>query len=71
MSTSLSRASATIYTFPPRGRFAIREQDTSVPATGFQLPHELPHGVTLSSGSGWYHEEAIQAAIEAEQGRKN
>jgi hypothetical protein len=38
-----------------------------VPATGFQLPH----GTKLSSGSGWYHEEAIQAAIEAEQGRKN
>ncbi len=67
MSTSMSRASATIYTFPPRGRYAIRKQDTSVPATGFQLPH----GTKLSSGSGWYHEEAIQAAIEAEQGRKN
>jgi Protein of unknown function (DUF2735) len=67
MSTSMSRASATIYTFPPRGRYAIREQDTSMPATG--LP--LPRGVQLSSGSGWYHEEAIQAAVEAEQGRKN
>jgi Protein of unknown function (DUF2735) len=67
MSTSVSRTSATIYTFPPRGRFAIREQDVSTPATGLQLPH----GVTLSSGSSWYHEEAIQAAIEAEQGRKN
>jgi hypothetical protein len=67
MSTSLSRASATIYTFPPRGRFAIREQDTSIPATGLQLPR----GVNISSGSGWYHEEAIQAASEAEQGRKN
>jgi hypothetical protein len=67
MSTSISRESATIYTFPPRGRFAIREQDSSVPAAGLQLPH----GAKLSSGSGWYHEEAIQAAIEAEQGRKN
>ncbi len=67
MSTSLSRTSATIYTFPPRGRYAIREQDASVAATGL----ELPQGVKLSSGSGWYHEEAIQAAIEAEQGRKN
>jgi len=63
----MSRESATIYTFPPRGRFAIREQDTAVPANALQLPH----GVKLSSGSGWYHEEAIQAAIEAEQGRKN
>jgi hypothetical protein len=67
MSTSMSRASATIFTFPPRGRYAIREQEVSVPATGLQLPH----GVKLSSGSGWYHEEAIQAAREAELGRKN
>jgi hypothetical protein len=65
MSTSPSRTSATIYTFPPRGRFAIREQDMPVTAVS------LPHGVTFSSGSGWYHEEAIQAAREAEHGRKN
>ena len=65
MSTSPSRTSATIYTFPPRGRFAIREQDVPAPAA------TLPHGVKFSSGSSWYHEEAIQAAREAEQGRKN
>jgi hypothetical protein len=66
MSTSTSRASATIYTFPPRGRYAIREQDMSTPAA------TLPHGAVLSSsGSSWYHEEAIQAAREAELGRKN
>jgi Protein of unknown function (DUF2735) len=62
MSTSMSRASATIYTFPPRGRFAIREQEMPAPAIA-------PAGV--SSGSGWYHEEAIQAAREGEQNRKN
>jgi hypothetical protein len=65
MSTSMSRASATIFTFPPRGRYAIREQEVSV------VEATLPLGVKLSSGSGWYHEEAIQAAREAEQGRKN
>ena len=65
MSTSQSRTSATIYTFPPRGRFAIREQDLSMPAA------TLSHGVAFSSGSSWYHEEAIRAAREAEQGRKN
>ena len=65
MSRSPSRTSATIYTFPPRGRFAVREQDMPVPAVA------LPHGVKLSSSSSWYHEEAIQAAREAEQGRKN
>jgi hypothetical protein len=66
MSTSMSRTSATIFTFPPRGRYAIREQEVSVPATA-----ALPRGTVLSSGSGWYHEEAIRAAREAEQGRKN
>ncbi|MGB7178721.1 MAG: DUF2735 domain-containing protein [Xanthobacteraceae bacterium] len=65
MSTSMSRESATIYTFPPRGRYAIREQEV------FAAETALPHGVKLSSGSGWYHEEAIQAARESEPGRKN
>ena len=60
MSTSMSRTSATIYTFPPRGRYAIREQDVCAGDRS-----ALPHGVKLSSGSGWYHEEAIQAALEA------
>ncbi len=65
MSTSMSRESATIYTFPPRGRYAIREQDISAAET------TLPRGVKAPSGSGWYHEEAIQVARESEQGRKN
>jgi hypothetical protein len=65
MSTSMSRGSATIFTFPPRGRYAIREQEVSAAETA------LPRGVKLSSGSGWYHEEAIQAAREAELGRRN
>jgi Protein of unknown function (DUF2735) len=62
----MSRASATIYTFPPRGRFAIREEILASPA-------DAPAGVSsgVSPGSGWYHEEAIQAAREAEQNRKN
>lgn len=64
MSTSMSRESATIYTFPPRGRYAIREQEVSA-------ADALSRGVKVSTGSGWYHEEAIRAAREAEQGRKN
>ena len=32
---------------------------------------QLPYGVKLVSGSGWYHEEAIQSASNSEQGRKN
>jgi hypothetical protein len=56
--------SAKIYTFPPRGRFALRSQGEGfAPAANMQLPR----GVKLVSGSGWYHEEAIKA----EQSRKN
>ena len=55
-------ASATIYTFPPRGRFALRIDDTA-PATNVQLPR----GAKLVCSSGWYHDEAIQA----ENTRKN
>ena len=54
--------SAKIYTFPPRGRFALRVDDTTANAN---VP--LPHGAKLVSGSGWYHDEAIQA----ENARKN
>jgi hypothetical protein len=65
MTTNFSatpNASATIYTFPPRGRFALRIDDTA-PAANAQLPR----GVKLVSGSSWYHDEAIQA----ENARKN
>ena len=65
MTTNLSAtptASATIYTFPPRGRFALRVDDTA-PAANVQLPR----GVKLVSGSSWYHDEAIQD----ENARKN
>jgi hypothetical protein len=54
--------SAKIYTFPPRGRFALRIDDTAPAATV-----RLPRGAELASGSGWYHDEAIQA----ENARKN
>ena len=54
--------SATIYTFPPLGRFALRIDDTA-PAANVQLPR----GVKLVSGSSWYHD----AAIQAENARKN
>jgi hypothetical protein len=67
MTTTLSATpttSATIYTFPPRGRFALRIDDTA-PAANANV--QLPHGAKLVSGSGWYHDEAIQA----ENTRKN
>jgi hypothetical protein len=56
--------SAKIYTFPPRGRFALRIDDTA-PAANANV--QLPHGAELASGSGWYHDEAIQA----DDARKN
>jgi hypothetical protein len=65
MTTSIS-GSAKIYAFPPRGRFALRVQGDEMPAAV-----QLPYGVKLVSGSGWYHDEAIQSATKNEQGRKN
>jgi hypothetical protein len=60
MTTDLSATTATIYTFPPRGRFAINAQ-----RDGAQSMFQQPRGVKVVSGA-WYHDEAIQA----EQGRK-
>jgi hypothetical protein len=60
--TATPTTSAKIYTFPPRGRYALRIDDTAPAAN---VP--LPRGVKLVSGSGWYHDEAIQA----ENARKN
>jgi hypothetical protein len=56
-SSNLS-GSAKIYTFPPRGRFALTNQreDNERAADA-----SLPRGVRIASGSGWYHEAAIQA----------
>jgi hypothetical protein len=54
--------SAKIYSFPPRGRFAQSGQPFNT-----VVQDELPRGVKLASGSGWYHEEAIR---ESERARK-
>jgi hypothetical protein len=51
-----SSGSAKIYTFPPRGRFAVRIDDIAADSAA-----QLPPGVSLVTGSGWYHDEAIQA----------
>ena len=60
MTTDITGTTATIYTFPPRGRFAVNAQHQDA-----KPAFQLPRGVKLASGSGWYHDEAIQA----EQGR--
>jgi hypothetical protein len=66
MTTTIS-GSATIYTFPPRGRFALRiEGEDSVANV------QLPRGVKLVSGGGsWYHDAAIKEENQPERGGKN
>ncbi len=50
--------SATIYTFPLRGRFAATNQrEAFEPAATARVQP----GVKIASASGWYHDEAIQA----------
>lgn len=49
---SLNR-SAEIIAFPPRGRFAVAEEDVS----NTRAPARVAKAV---SGSSWYHEEAIR-----------
>ncbi|MGC1776965.1 MAG: DUF2735 domain-containing protein [Xanthobacteraceae bacterium] len=80
MTTHIS-GSAKIYTFPPRGRFALRMGDgelANAELANAELANavnlQLPRGVELTSGSGgWYHQEAIQESMhEADpRGRKN
>jgi hypothetical protein len=60
MTTHISE-SAKIFTFPPRGRFALSVQgEATAPATANL---QFPRAVRLVAGSGWYHDEAIQQSI--------
>jgi uncharacterized protein DUF2735 len=47
-------SSAQILAFPPRGRFVVAGR---VPPTNTQTLAS----VKIASGSGWYHDDAIQA----------
>jgi hypothetical protein len=51
--------SATIYTFPPRGRFALANPHDVLGSAGVASAH----GIKIASGSGWYHEAAIEDAM--------
>jgi hypothetical protein len=62
MTTNFQGASAKIYTFPARGRFA--DSNCCDVATLDVAPRIAP----VASGAGWYHEEAIR---EADLTRKN
>jgi hypothetical protein len=61
MTTSISRGSAQIYEFPPRGRFALNAGNESQAVESQPL-------AKVAAGSGWYHDAAIQ---EAERPRSN
>jgi hypothetical protein len=60
-----SSGSATIYTFPPRGRFALRDHGDGLTAAANT---QLPRGARFApASSGWYHDDAIRA----DEGRDN
>ena len=72
MSTNFSGSpaaagSAKIYTFPARGRFAPSTERAAFDAANAQLPR----GVKIASGSGWYHEAAIEDASNSSGRGKN
>jgi len=65
MSTNTYRGSAEIIPFPVRARTTSNEnREAAMPVTMFPVPR----AVKVASGSGWYHEAAIQ---EADQTREH
>jgi hypothetical protein len=58
MTTSIAGGSAQIYEFPRRGRFALNGRDESQ----LRANLEAQPLVKVASGSGWYHDAAIQEA---------
>ena len=64
MTTNLSRESAQIYQFPPRGRFAIAGQRDRSESVVNLMSARIGK---IVSGGAWYHDEAIKD----EQGRNN
>ena len=54
--TDFDRKSATIYQFPPRGRYA-----TGAPSGAARFAeYSSPYMSSPALGSGWYHDEAIR-----------
>jgi hypothetical protein len=72
MTTKTSAASdfsesATIFKFPPRGRFAL-----TMNADAFTAAlAKLPSSAKIASRSAWYHEEAIQEARNSDPRRRS
>jgi len=70
--TTPNSGSAKIYTFPPRGRFALRMTGDTLDAAANLQNLQLPRGVELTTGAGgWYHQDAIAEAALDSRGRKN
>ena len=63
MTTNSDRASAKIYNFPARGRFAAGYREETKPALNF-----ASHPVKAAVGDAWYHDAAIK---DSQQPRKN
>jgi len=63
MATNVQAGSATIYQFPARGRYAVSGASNVMESASASVPQPA----SIVFGSGWYHDEAI----EAERTRKN
>lgn len=70
MAANLSQGTAQIFKFPPRGRFAVSENDTAQCNAAANLPssHAMSAAVSTALSGAWYHDEAVR---EAELPRKN
>ena len=55
MTTNSDRASAKIYTFPARGRFAAGQREEKKPTLNF-----TSQPMKTAVGEAWYHDEAIK-----------
>ena len=67
MTTNSDRASAKIYTFPARGRFAAGRQEETKPVLNF-----TSQTVKAAVGEAWYHDAAIkESTINNEPSRKH
>jgi hypothetical protein len=66
VTANFQRESAKIYQFPVRGRTTGLGQFSAA-----QPAMMMSAQVAQALGGSWYHEEAVQEALEAERTRKN
>jgi hypothetical protein len=65
MTTNSDRASAKIFQFPARGRFATGGQNgEATPPVNAVLSTRVAR---VAMGGAWYHDEAIQESIQASE----